>query len=124
MLETSLKTVGIDHTVLHVSDLERSRRFYTDVLGMTVAHESSWQAFLWCGPQQVALFQVRDGQPVSAGAELNHMALQLESGTYEEVKAYLEGRGIQVSGRPGDDRCIYFSDPDGHRRQLLYPGER
>ena len=45
MLETRLKTVGIDHTVLHVSDLERSRRFYIDLLGMTVAHGSSWNAF-------------------------------------------------------------------------------
>ena len=56
MLGTSVKTVGIDHTVLHVSDLERSKRFYMDILGMTLRHESSWQAFLWCGSQQVALF--------------------------------------------------------------------
>jgi hypothetical protein len=26
---------------------------------------------------------------------------------------------VAVSGRPGDDRCIYFSDPDGHRLQLM-----
>jgi hypothetical protein len=24
-----------------------------------------------------------------------------------------------VSGRPGEDRCIYFNDPDGHRLQLM-----
>jgi hypothetical protein len=24
-----------------------------------------------------------------------------------------------VSGRPGDDHCIYFNDPDGHRLQLV-----
>jgi len=50
------------------------------------------------------------------------MALRLESGTYEEVKEYLERHGCTVTGRPGDDRCIYFDDPDGHRLQLLYPG--
>ena len=49
MLKTGLKTVGIDHTVLHVSDLARSKSFYMDLLGLTVNHESSWQAFLWCG---------------------------------------------------------------------------
>ena len=51
------------------------------------------------------------------------MALQLESGAYDEVKALLEANGCEVTGRPGDDRCIYFSDPDGHRLQVLMPGE-
>ena len=63
MIQTSLKTVGIDHAVLHVSDLARSKRFYVDLLGMTVNHESSWQSFLWCGKQQIALFEMRDGSP-------------------------------------------------------------
>jgi hypothetical protein len=31
----------------------------------------------------------------------------------------LEERGVAVSGRPGQDRCIYFRDPDGHRLQLI-----
>lgn len=123
MPETKIETSGIDHVVLHVSDLERSRRFYLDVLGMTVAHESSGRAFLSCGAQLVALFEVRGGAPVKAGAELNHLALRVDSGTYEELKAYLEGRGIEVTGRPGDERCIYFDDPDGHRLQLVVPGE-
>jgi len=28
---------------------------------------------------------------------------------------------VSVTGRPGDDRCIYFRDPDGHRLQLTMP---
>ena len=117
-----IKTTGIDHVVLWVSDLKRSREFYINLLGMTVAHESDWQSFLWCGGQQVALFQARNEGPVKSGAELNHMALQMEPSAYEEVRARLEQEGIAVSGRPGDDRCIYFDDPDGHRLQLLYSG--
>jgi catechol-2,3-dioxygenase len=123
MLKTGLKTIGIDHTVLHVSDLARSKSFYMDLLGLTVNHESSWQAFLWCGDQMVVLFEAPQGTPVKAGVELNHMALRLESGTYEEVREHLEENGCTVTGRPGDDRCIYFNDPDGHRLQLLLPGE-
>ena len=80
-VKPNLKTVGVDHVVLHVSDRARSRKFYTELLGMAVNHESSWQSFLWCGSQQVALFEVRDGGPVKTGAELNHLALQLDSGT-------------------------------------------
>ena len=124
MLQTGIKTVGIDHAVLHVTDLERSKRFYVDLLGMTVNHESSWQSFLWCGEQQIALFQVDKGTKIKPREDLNHIALRLESGSYEEVKAHLEANGHKVTGRPGDDRCIYFDDPDGHRVQLLYPGSR
>ena len=122
MLETKLKTKGIDHTVLHVKDLAKSRRFYLDVLGMTVNHEDATRAFLWCGAgQMVALFQVAEGTELKPGDDMNHMALRLESGTYEEVKAYMESNGTSVSGRPGDDHCIYFDDPDGNRLQLLFP---
>ena len=122
--KVEIKTTGIDHVVLWVSDLERSKKFYIGILGMTVNHESDWQSFLWCGDgHQVALFQQRDGSPVKVGAELNHMALRMEPRGYEETKARLEQEGIEVGGRTGDPTCIYFDDPDGHRLQLLYKGQ-
>ncbi|HTE84940.1 MAG TPA: VOC family protein [Dehalococcoidia bacterium] len=124
MIDTALKVTGIDHVVLWVSDLKRSKEFYIGLLGMHVAHESDWQSFLRCGQQQVALFQIRDGSDVAPGREMNHMALRLESGEYEEVKAKLEAAGAQVSGRTGDPHCLYFSDPDGHRLQVLTPAEQ
>ena len=124
MLSTALKVTGIDHVVLHVRDLEKARRFYIDLLGFTVAHESSWQSFLSCGSQQVALFQAHEGSEIHAGSEMNHMALRLEGGGYEEVKRVLETAGVAVHCLPGDDRCIYFYDPDGHHLQVLTPAEQ
>jgi catechol 2,3-dioxygenase-like lactoylglutathione lyase family enzyme len=44
MLGTALKVTGIDHVVLHVGEIETSKRFYIDVLGFTIAHESSCRA--------------------------------------------------------------------------------
>ena len=70
----------------------------------------------------VALF-VREGD-LHSGDEMNHLALRLAAGEYEDVKAVLESEGIEVTGRPGDDRCIYFFDPDGHRVQLLTLAEQ
>ena len=122
-MESPLKVTGIDHVVFHVKELARAKKFYVDFLGMEVDHESSWQSFLKCGRQGVALFEVEDNEEVHGGAEMNHMALRLKSGEYEKVKALLEGAGIKVNGRKGDSRCIYFSDPDGHRLQLLTPAE-
>jgi glyoxylase I family protein len=124
MIQTALKVTGIDHVVLHVRDLPRERRFYTDVLGMEVAHENERQCFLHCGEQQVALFLARDGREIHAGSEMNHMALRLASGEYAEVKARLEAEGCQVTGRTGDPTCIYFSDPEGHRLQVITPAEQ
>lgn len=118
---TGVTTTGIDHVVLHVADVARSKRFYVDILGMTVHHGGPAHVFLKCGEQVVGLFEVGDGDAVTAGPELNHLALAIESGSYEEVKTCLEGHGIAVSGRRGDPRCIYFDDPDGHRLQLMVP---
>jgi hypothetical protein len=67
----------------------------------------------------VALFKPRGHEPLTAGNDLNHLALNVASGTYETLKAELENHGVTVTGRPGEDRCIYFNDPDGHRLQLM-----
>jgi catechol 2,3-dioxygenase-like lactoylglutathione lyase family enzyme len=115
MIEAS----GIDHIVLHVEDVRRSRDFYTGRLGMTVYRENDAQVFLHAGTQGVALFKRTVGVPAAHG-DLNHLALNVAGGTYETLKAELESHGIKVSGRPGDDHCIYFQDPDGHRLQLIF----
>jgi len=123
-MKSPLKVTGIDHVVLHVRDLARSKKFYVGLLGMEVHHEYPWGVFLGCGNQMVALFEAEDGERIYAGHEMNHMALRLKSGDYKKVKAVLEEAGVEVSGRRGDPRCVYFSDPDGHRLQLLTPEEQ
>jgi catechol 2,3-dioxygenase-like lactoylglutathione lyase family enzyme len=114
-----IQATGIDHLVLHVSDVTRARKFYTEVLGMTVYRESDRQVFLHAGQQGVALFKKQGEMVLKTGNDLNHLALNVADGTYEVLKADLEKHGVVVSGRPGEDRCIYFSDPDGHRLQLM-----
>ena len=115
-----IQATGIDHLVLHVSDVPRARKFYTDVLGMTVYRENDRQVFLHAGQQGVALFQKHGDGPLKTGNDLNHLALNVASGTYEVLKADLEKHGVIVTGRPGEDHCIYFQDPDGHRLQLMF----
>jgi len=120
-MESPLKVTGIDHVVFHVKELTRAKKFYVDFLGMEIERERSWQCFLKCGGQGLALFEVEEGKEIHGGAEMNHMALRLTSGDYERVKATLETAGIEVRGRPGDPHCVYFNDPDGHQLQLLMP---
>ena len=80
-----LKMTGVDHVVLHVRDLARAKRFYLNVLGLTVEHETAWQCFMHCGKQGVALFEVKDRE-VLPGDDMNHLALVTDQGTYESVK--------------------------------------
>ena len=115
----TIKATGIDHVVVHVKDVSRARQFYVGLLGMEVAHENAGRVFLRCGQQQLALFEGRQPAETAAGRDLNHIALQVESGSYEEVKSSLEASGIAVTGRRGDPHCIYFQDPDGHQLQIL-----
>jgi catechol 2,3-dioxygenase-like lactoylglutathione lyase family enzyme len=110
---------GIDHIVLHVSDVKRAKEFYTEVLGMTPYRENERQVFLHAGTQGVALFKREGDTTLTAGNDMNHLALNVAAGTYESLKGDLEKHGVVVSGRPGEDHCIYFRDPDGHRLQLM-----
>ena len=114
-----IQTNGIDHLVLHCGDIERAKQFYTEILGMTVYREDAGHVFMHAGAQGVALFKSEGGSAISAGHDLNHLALNAE-GTYESLKAELERHGVAVGGRPGEDHCIYFRDPDGHRLQLMF----
>jgi catechol 2,3-dioxygenase-like lactoylglutathione lyase family enzyme len=114
-----IQTNGVDHIVLHVSDVQRSKKFYTEILGMIAYREIEGQVFMHAGQQGVALFQKQGDEPLAAGNDLNHLALNVAAGTYETLKAELEKDGVAVSGRPGQERCIYFRDPDGHRLQLM-----
>lgn len=116
---TGIKASGIDHVVLYVRDVARSRRFYMDLFGMSVDHESAGHVFLRCGSQLFAIFQAADD--LETGHELNHLAFRVEEGTYEDITGELKGRGIQVFGRSADDRCVYFRDPDGYRLQIVVP---
>ncbi|HLE04964.1 MAG TPA: VOC family protein, partial [Anaerolineales bacterium] len=78
-MKSPLEITGIDHVVLHVKDLARAKKFYVDFLGMEVERESSWQLFLKCGSQGVALFEVEEEERIHGGSEMNHMALRLKS---------------------------------------------
>jgi catechol 2,3-dioxygenase-like lactoylglutathione lyase family enzyme len=116
-----LKTTGLDHIVLHVKDMDVSKDFYVGLLGMEVNHEGPGRLFLSCGQQMLGLFEMEGLHRKPVHPDLNHVAFQIESGSYKEVKAALEEHGIEVSGRKGDPHCIYFQDPDGHRLQILTP---
>ena len=127
-----IKTDGIDHVVLFVKDYERAKKFYSDVLGMTVHHEQAIGGFLNAGPGHLlALFQkermhswdegrprYHDARDVIGGSEFNRVSLTTDSGTRESVKAEIESKGVKVHSRSDDPEGLYFEDLDGHPIRL------
>ena len=131
-----IKTDGIDHVVFFVKDYKKSRKFYEDVLGMTLAFEQPVGVFMNAGPGHLlALFQkdlihswdegrprFHDARDVIGGSEFNRVSLTTNSGTRASVKAELEGKGVKVHSRPDDPEGLYFEDLDGHPIRI-YVGE-
>jgi catechol 2,3-dioxygenase-like lactoylglutathione lyase family enzyme len=118
---TMLKVTGINHVVLHVANVERSKSFYIDVLGFEDRHVSMGPgmraSFLRCGDQGLDLFEVRDGN-VHGGEEMNHMALCVAADDLDEIVKELSECGVQSSERTPRN-SVFISDPDGHRIEML-----
>jgi catechol 2,3-dioxygenase-like lactoylglutathione lyase family enzyme len=121
MPRTKLKVTGINHVVLHVTDVERSKRFYMEVLGFedrNLSVGSSMKAsFLRCGAQGLDLFEVANGD-VHGGKEMNHMALNVAADDLDEIVAELSQIGVETSDRTPRN-TVFISDPDGHRIEML-----
>ena len=106
-----IRTTGVDHVVLHVSDMQRSKAFYTEILGMTAYREDEGHVFMHAGEQGVALFKKQGDAPLTAGNDLNHLALNVAAGTYETLKAELEEAGVAVERPAGAGSVHLFPRP-------------
>jgi catechol 2,3-dioxygenase-like lactoylglutathione lyase family enzyme len=113
--QSTFQSTGLNHIALRVSDVERSRDFYAEHLGLEVASEYlPSNAFLNCGENFVALF--RGGEP-----GLHHYCYTIEEYDQQEAAARLRAVDLEPSLQGGR---IYFPDPDGITVQLAGPNRR
>jgi catechol 2,3-dioxygenase-like lactoylglutathione lyase family enzyme len=121
MTATKLRVTGINHVVLHVTDLERATNFYVEVLGFEDRRVSTGSrmkaSFLRCGAQGLDLFEVSSGD-VHGGEEMNHMALCVAADDLDEIVAELSKVSVETSARTPRN-TVFISDPDGHRIEML-----
>jgi catechol 2,3-dioxygenase-like lactoylglutathione lyase family enzyme len=130
---TPFRIGKIGHVVLNVADLDRSVRFYAEILGFEVsdiypeAMVPGGMAFLRCNPDHhgIALVGGKISAAGTENADLNHLAFEVA--TLEEVvraRDHLQHHDVQIDfegrRRAGCQIAVEFRDPDGHRLEIYW----
>jgi glyoxylase I family protein len=117
----SLPTTGLGHIALRVTDLSRSKTFYTEAVGFTLLRDNEHVAFVSAGGVVFALIagteQTPDGDhfdPFRVG--LDHLALAVAKDDLPALKQRLDAGNARNNGIEHDERSgadsITFYDPD------------
>jgi catechol 2,3-dioxygenase-like lactoylglutathione lyase family enzyme len=122
--------ITLDHSVIAVSDWERSNAFYRDVLGAEIVEvgPGRW-AYRMAGTQLNV-----HGPGVDAGDNVARIPVQpgnsdlcfVWPGRIEDAVAHLREHGVEVElgpvsrfGARGSGTSVYFRDPDGSLLELI-----
>ena len=119
---------GVHHLALLSSDVERTVRFYQDVLGFPLTdifenrdYRGSNHFFFDIGNGNLLAFFDFPGLDLGPYAEvlggLHHVAISMAREPWEEARARLDGAAVTYQEESGTS--IYFRDPDGVRLELI-----
>ena len=125
----------MDHIVLRTKDVERSLRFYTEVLGMQAERVEQWRAGEVRFPSArlnadtIIDFFASDDIPDSRDAARNqdHFCMVIDYTDMEALKASFEEIGVDIQAGPGkrwgshgDGISLYIYDPDDNVVELRH----
>jgi len=123
-----IQVQGIDHAALSVEDLERSLKFYTEVLGLKISprenQKPGTEYFLYCGNSLIGLIQGdRVGKKhllEDAGLGGNHVSFRIATRDFDRFAQELKARGVTITFEKKRERSwsLYFLDPDGNKLEL------
>jgi catechol 2,3-dioxygenase-like lactoylglutathione lyase family enzyme len=115
--------VQLGHIELFVRDPLASRDFYVNVLGFELIDVQDGR-FVWllAGNLQI-LLRPAPGQTAPAADDYRDAAaaLVLYTDDLDQTAADLRARGLNFRGTDGSDKCLTFTDLDGHWFQLVNP---
>lgn len=124
----SVKIDGVAHIGLYIKDVERSKKFYTEILGFKViceftSLEGNLMAFVQSGNLIIELIQHVEWMDRRDGL-YDHIAMLVEDidATFDELKA----KGIEFEGEIYYDSLVFdkgvkyvaFRGPDGEHLEL------
>jgi catechol 2,3-dioxygenase-like lactoylglutathione lyase family enzyme len=124
-----LRLKALDHVGIIVTDLERSICFY-EALGIELVRRPrrpGGAAVMRLGNAEINMFCNPDAADHGARQRVDHLCLEIDAATIEEVVAALGEARIAVAGGPvprSDGTALFVHDPDGARIELLVKHER
>jgi catechol 2,3-dioxygenase-like lactoylglutathione lyase family enzyme len=120
----------LDHLVLTVADIGRTRDFYERVLGMDPVVFGEGRHALAFGAQKINLheagreFEPKASAPIPGSADLCF----LTDSSVAEVVEHLEANSVEIiegpvrrTGATGPIMSVYFRDPDGNLLEVSSP---
>src|SRR5215470_6705569 len=113
---------GMNHFTVLTSDLDASRAFYVDLLGLTEGFRPDLGfpgAWLYAGDQAILHIVAGRGVPANPRGVIDHMAFSASD--LPAIAAGLKARGIQYDLRrlPGSGAWqLFCHDPNGARVEL------
>jgi catechol 2,3-dioxygenase-like lactoylglutathione lyase family enzyme len=119
---------GVHHVALLCVNVERTVRFYQDVLEFPLTeifenrdYKGSNHFFFDVGNGNLLAFFDLPGLDLGPYAEvlggLHHLAISVEPDRWERLKANLAKAGVDYQEESGTS--VYFRDPDGARVELI-----
>ena len=124
-MEDAVMTIrALDHINVWTADLEATRRFYVDVLGLREGDRPGFQsvgAWLYSGDAALVHLVARDDALDGPTGAVNHVAFQARG--LAQVVARLDARGIAYTQRtvPGRGMIqVFLHDPNGVRIELCF----
>ncbi|MEU6430544.1 VOC family protein [Microbispora sp. NPDC046973] len=119
---------GLHHFALISSDVERTIRFYHELLEFPLTeifenrdYRGSNHFFFDIGNGNLLAFFDLPGLDLEPYKEvlggLHHIAISVERATWERLRGKLDAAGVPYQVESGSS--IYFQDPDGARLELL-----
>src|SRR6266403_3623049 len=117
---------GIDHVAMGVRDIDRSAKWYIEVLGFERLHEGAWNSvptFVGKGNTGIALFPASpDAKPTPSthrDIRILHLAFRADRENFLAAQRELKKRGIKFEFQDHEiSHSIYFRDPDGHHLEI------
>ena len=124
-----VKVKKLGHLVYEVSDIPRTVKFWTEVMGFTVAEGNDHgMVFLRYGADHhaIGLKPSKEGRPrppSSAGLRIEHLAFEVaDIDVLVKARAYFKANNIPIvfEGRKGAgcNESINFLDPDGYEFEI------
>src|SRR6185312_1750416 len=128
--KTPIKVRKLGHVVYEVTDVERTTRFWTDVMGFTVSDRNeNGMVFLNSGSDHHSIALVpspgkkKPAKNDEKTLQIHHWAMEVDSvETLFKAREFLQARGIAMTyeGRrgPGGNIGLEFKDPDGYTVEI------